>query len=418
MFKKKQPFMPMIKRIFFEENSISQIKEEGHIINNLKNGKFKSICFFRPFDYYTYSFKLQQSNTLNEIPNRVSFLIEEKQKSTILMYPKHKTTHSVIMPNLHAEVASRRTLVACSTIYYSDFKYNIECPVWELPFIMYIKGSYIPPSGNYKCRHPDVWTLKTINSSKVLSTSSLNSLKFDSVNIFNLSKCPIGEYLDYPGAWIKIANVWHFGNTNCYFTLHIGKLEKKCFMNKKVIMIGDSHMQYRAKALRKQRLSLKSTWSTVSYELAYVVNKSVLDAGHNASVILVLNSGHWDFAYLDLAAYISGMIKVFKVIRFTRLFFPNLRLIWIETTAFPEMQEYNSLRSNTVIAAMNDWVNHFMEKNGIPVVPAFEISFPMRSKTIDGSHYFTLFGQDAQRNPKNISVDGAISSVLISHICS
>ena len=48
------------------------------------------------------------------------------------------------------------------------------------------------------------------------------------------------------------------------------------------------------------------------------------------------------------------------------------------------------------MAALNDWTNNLMRSIG--VVPAFQISFPMHSESIDGTHFHELLEQDVIRH--------------------
>ena len=66
---------------------------------------------------------------------------------------------------------------------------------------------------------------------------------------------------------------------------------------------------------------------------------------------------------------------------------------------------------------MNDLVNWNMERIGVPVVKAFDISLPVGFSVRDTRHYHELFGKDVITNKKRISVGGAIISVLVNKMC-
>ena len=191
-------------------------------------------------------------------------------------------------------------------------------------------------------------------------------------------------------------------------------------MKKEIILIGDSHMRERASALRKLH-HLKITYRRSNYPLGvgklilYYLNK----LSNFSSSVIVFNTGHWSLRFIDPISYIVHMWNLTKVIKLSKQH-TSPKVIWKETTALPYNNYHGRWRKNSLIAAMNQWINCNMRSIGVQVVPAFDISFPMRSETQDGTHYSELpgvFFVNGETKRDMVSVGGTITSVLFQQIC-
>ena len=146
-----------------------------------------------------------------------------------------------------------------------------------------------------------------------------------------------------------------------------------------------------------------------------VANTKIIKNSRNP--VVILNAGQRSFAYTDAASYMSDMMETFEILSSLTVKIPTAKFIWVETSAFPHKIFHSRWRVNNFMAAMNEWVNYHMNRIGVEVVPAFDISHHMRDHSKDGCHYFDFLEQDVVLYKEKVSVGGAIISVLINTIC-
>ena len=373
----------------------------------LSKNQSSLLCLFSPHKFFIYSFRFFK--IITNYPVRLSFAIEETPISSV--------SHIIQPANIHASVSTQRTKAVCDTMHFSDGKYYVECPILEPKFLVSFWGTYMPPSVyHYICNRKDNWLLKECNNTyfekQGLMLSTLNYPNLD------LQTCSSHKSVHDNGFWIKIKEIWHYATPYCFYPFRFKHSTKECLQTKRVIMIGDSHMNYRRMALSQYEI-LNSTFIhiTVSSQFAEVLKDDILTLNSSDDVVVVMNTGHWSVRYLDVATYISDMVQSFNTISSILKMNPAPQLIWVEITAMPYNNYHFRARTTAMVAALNDWTNYHMRKLGVDIVPAFNISLPMNEHTRDGAHYKELLEDDAYTKADQVSVGGAIDSVLIHTIC-
>ena len=390
-----------------------------NLVNNIpKIRVVKLLCSLNPFDYFQYS--VEYMGEQHGHPTKLLFVVNEKN----LAAPNNYTLLSnfygpVFWPNIHADINTPRTQAACVTVDYSKGKYSIECPILEAIFTINIVGCYLAPSiYNYKCKKNinDTWAIKTFTNYDVVKNGS--ALKLSETLTLNLKNCTTKDISKSRGFWMKLENVWHWTSGRCVYPFSFNQQKKECLSEKTIFSFGDSHTKYRTWALSMYHImnGTQTTTGVVSHmNKALVAYTKTIENSPNP--VVIFNAGHWSFAYTDAASYMSDFMDTFKILSSLRIKIPSIRLIWVETTAVSPNEYHFRWRTNSFMAAMNDWVNHHMNRIGVEVVHAFDISFPMRMQSKDGSHYFELLEDDVVLHKERVSVGGAIASVLINTIC-
>ena len=366
-----------------------------------------TLCAFSPYRYFNYSFKY--AGIVSERPLKLLFLAEELSLIGL--------ARSFAMPYIHARVTTPRTKAVCDTMDYVNGRYHIECPILEPKFTIEFNGTYMPPSKYfYICSKKDNWLLKKFNETE-LHQQVFAGRKHHFYNL-HIGTCSSFEPLDGISFWIYRNDIWHFATLNCYFGFTFQNVTKKCLGQKRVLMIGDSHIMYRKQALEAHQL-MNATLirSSVPAHTLAQLRSSFNKFKNQSNLVIVLNTGHWAFHHLDTSTYVSDMIGIFREIQYLKLSNPSAHIIWIESSAVSFNTYHVRGKINVVIGAMNDWVNYNMRKLGIDIVPAFDISLPMQEHTKDGAHYLELLEEEVRSNRGKVSVGGAISSVLILKIC-
>ena len=364
-------------------------------------------CSFRPYQHFNYTFHFR--GTLSGPPMKLLFEIEEK------FVGDNRLTD--LLPSIHGNVSTTRTKAVCETMGYADNKYYLQCPLLEPTLTISFWGSYRAPSiDSYVCNKADNWHLQTYTT-RDLENLGLK-VKYMTYPDLPQSVCSVGTSAKSFGFWLRLDSIWHFATLGCYFPFSFNDITRKCLHSKHILMIGDSHMGYRYKAMVRYHLfnaSMEQT--TVASEMVAGIKKHILKITTLSPFVLILNSGHWSLRQLDVATYLSDMTEAFELIQTLKARNPSLHVIWIESTALTYNEYTFRGRITFLVAAMNDWVNFHMRKLGVDIIPAFDISLPMQVQTRDGSHYQELLEEDVLIKKDKVSVGGAIDSVLIHTIC-
>ena len=371
------------------------------------------LCSLNPLLYFNYT--VQSVKMKMGHPTKAVFSVSESRQGTHLNYVVLPYIYGpALWSNVYADVNTPRTRASCVTIDYIKGTYFIECPLLESEFVINITGSYLAPSVHfYRCTQNDTWLIHTYTNHDLKEAG----LVFNGINNLTLSKCTTRD-TKHSGFWIKIENVWHWTSGICFYPLTFDQKKKDCLSTKSVASFGDSHLGYRTLALSRYHI-VNGTHITIG--LASHMNDQLVEyiptMKNSQNLIVVLNSGHWPVVFTDAASYMSEMMNTFDLLSSLKIIIPEVKFIWVETPANPHNRIHARWRANNFIAAMNDWINHHMDRIGVEVIPAYEISHPMRMQTRDVCHYFELFDEDVVQNSEKVSVGGAIASVLINSIC-
>ena len=407
-----------INRNIVPDHTLNEFKEKWfkrNLVNNVSRSVVSLLCALNPFNYFEYS--VQFLGMRSGSPSKALFIIDEKNLST---HPNYVVVPNIYGPvlwsNIYADITTPRTQASCSTTDYIKGRYFIECPLLEYKFNITITGSYLAPSiYAYKCKQNDTWLIKSYTNND-LERSAPGSIS-KAFEHLTLPKCMTNA--DTPGFWIKLEGVWHWATGRCFYPFTFDQKKKECMQKKTIITIGDSHTRYRTAAMKKYLLvnAIHSNSFLASHlNSQLIANTKKIKNSRNP--VVILNAGHWSFAYTDAASYMSDMMETFRLLSSLRAKIPTAKLIWVETTAIPHNEFHARWRVNNFMAAMNEWVNYHMNRIGVDVVHAFDISHAMRMQSKDGCHYFELLEQDVVLYKEKVSVGGAIASVLINTICS
>ena len=398
---------------------LNEFKEKWftrNVVNNVSRSVVSLLCSLNPFNYFKYT--VQFLGIKSGSPSKALFIIDEKNLST---HPNYVVVPNIYGPvlwsNIYADITTPRTQASCSTTDYIKGRYFIECPLLEYKFNIAITGSYLAPSiYDYKCKQNDAWLIKSYTYTD-LETSALGSISKAFENL-TLPKCTTNDFSNTPGFWIKLEGVWHFATRKCFYPFTFDQKKKECLKKKTFITFGDSHTRRRTAAMKKYLLvdaTYINGYLASHVNSLLVANTKIIKNSRNP--VVILNAGHWSFVYTDAASYMSDMMETFEIISSLRVKIPTAKFIWMETTSIPHNEFHGRRRVNNFIVALNEWVNYHMNRIGVEVVPAFDISHHMRDHSMDGCHYFDFLEQDAVLYKDKISVAGAIISVLINTIC-
>ena len=380
---------------------------------HLNSTILRRLCSLNPLQYFNYTVQFLEMKMGH--PPKAVFSVSESRQGTHLNYVVLPYIYGpALWSNVYADVNTPRTRASCVTTDYIKGTYFIECPLLESEYVVKIAGSYLSPSMyRYKCTKNDTWLIQTYTN------YDLKETRLASIGNKNwtLSKCTT-RGKNGPGFWIKIRNVWHWTSGKCFYPFTFDEKKKECLSKKTVFSFGDSHLRYRTWALSRYHI-VNGTHESIG--IASHMNKQLVEyipeMTNSPNPVVILNSGHWAFACTDPASYMSEMIDTFKLLRSLMIKIPAVKFIWVESTALPHNNYHTRWNVNSFIAAMNDWINHHMDRIGVEVIPAHEISHPMRMQAKDGIHYFELLEEDVVQNIEKVSVGGAIASVLINSIC-
>ena len=371
------------------------------------------LCSLNPLQYFNYTVQFVEMKMGH--PTKAVFSVSESRQGTHLNYVVLPYIYGpALWSNVYADVNTPRTRASCVTIDYIKGTYFIECPLLESEFVITITGSYLAPSvHDYKCTNNDTWLIHNYTNHDVKEAGLVSN----GINYPSLSKCTTRD-TKHPGFWIKIENVWHWSTGRCFYPFTFDQKKKECLRKTTVFSLGDSHLRYRTWALSRYHI-VNGTHETIGF--ASHMNDQLVEyipqMKNSPNPVVILNSGHWPYAYTDAASYMSEMMDTFELLSSLMIIIPEVKFIWVETTSLPYNNYHSRWRVTAFIAAMNDWINHHMERIGVEVIPAYEISHPMRMQTRDGIHYFELLEEDVFQNNEKVSVGGAIASVLINSIC-
>ena len=396
---------------------INEFKEPWYT-RNLENEYYNStthwrLCSLDPLQYFKYTVQFVELKM--GYPTKAVFSVSESRQGTHLNYVVLPYIYGpALWSNVYADVNTPRTRASCVTTDYIKGTYFIECPLLESEFVINITGSYLAPSvHNYMCTKNDTWLLHTYTNHDLKEASLVSN----DINYLTLSECTTRD-TKHPGFWIKIKNVWHWTSGRCFYPFTFDQKKKECLSKTTVFSFGDSHLRYRTWALSRYHIvnGTHKTIALASHMKDHLV-ESIPQMKDSPNPIVIFNSGHWPVVYTDAASYMSEMMDIFELLRSLKIIIPAVKFIWVETTALPHNNYHTRWRANNLIAAMNDWINHHMERIGVEIIPAYDISHPMRMQSRDGCHYFELLEEDVVQNSEKVSVGGAIASVLINSIC-
>ena len=369
-------------------------------------------CSLKLAEYFKYSFNAIGIKRRN--PQWISFSVKEriphKQITNSSVYKKVR-----LPTNIHGDVLTSKTKALCEVTDYVRGTYNIDCPVLENNFTVKIYASYLPPSHyRFKCKDADEYLLKVFNYSALNSPSTLKQVQHP--HHLNTTQCSSSVRPKGVGFWVSRGGVWHWSTMTCYFSYSFDTHVRQCLKEKDIVMLGDSHMRNRRHALSKYNiLRAKMILNRLVSELLFNLQKEISGRNISSSTFLILNAGHWSLMFQDIATYMSGIVEVVTYLKTLKEKTDPPKIIWVEMVSRPYNAYHLRWRVNSVMAALNDWVNHLMRNIGVDIVPAFQITLPVRSHTIDGSHYRELLEHNV--NKHHVSGGGAIDAVLIHSIC-
>ena len=408
---RKDEMKQLRRYIYRHYNTSIYVKDFKYI--KLGGNLSRIFCKLRPLHHFKYNSIYHGIKSYN--PIHIEFVVRENTLNGLnrLSGPY---VGRYLLPNIYAEVTTPNTKSNCKANSFIDSKYSIECPLLEPTFNISIYGSFLPPSiYSYKCTHNDTWLLKMYNNMDLNKLSFKYERKFPSV--LNLPKCsPMNIPADL-SFWLKRNGTWHWSTSNCFYSFRFDNHSRKCLREKHILMVGDSLMRNRHRAMQKYNLAKsRFIFTTVPSDMASALKRNTRNMSDPSQQIIVLNSGHWPFRYFDPSYYISDMMAVFDVIKDIKRMNPTPKIIWVEISAMPYFSHFR-WRVNHFIAAMNDWINFHMKRLGVHICPAFQISHPMWSETTDTTHYEELLENDPDHFKDKVSVGGAIISVLVHMIC-
>ena len=378
--------------------------------------KNKSVlhCSLKLAGYFKYSFNVIGIKRRN--PQWISLSVQERTPNKQIT--NRSLYNNIQLPtNIHGDVLTPQTKTVCEVTDYIRGTYNIECPVLENNFTIKIYASYLPPSHyRYKCKDVDEYLLKVFNYNAFNSLSTLKPVQCP--YYLNTPQCSSCVRPKGVGFWVSRGGVWHWSTMTCYFSYSFDMQVRQCLKEKDIVMFGDSHMRFRHQALRKYNISrAKMIFNGLPSELLFNLQKVISRRNISSTTVFILNSGHWSLLFQDIATYMSGIVEVVNYLKTLKEKTDPPKIIWVEIQARPYNEYHLRWRTNSVIAALNDWVNHQMRNIGVDIVPAFQITLPVRSHTIDGSHYHELLEHDVIVNKHRVSGGGAMDAVLIHSIC-
>ena len=248
----------------------------------------------------------------------------DTSKIMISVYETRKAKHSDalkpilglnLLPNIFGKVSTPLTASACDTLSYKEGKYYIECPILESNFTIHIQATYLPPSlHRYECESDENYLLKTFTSTD-LKTLGLHLPKPFSQST-KMPKCSSAAVAKKPGFWIKLNGIWHWSTKQCYQSFRFEESIRQCLKAKNIQVLGDSHMRDRTQAMTTSKI-LNATFSftTVSAELAERLDKFTRDTIPD---VIFFGSGSWSLFSQDISTYLSGMKKVFQLIKISK----------------------------------------------------------------------------------------------------
>lgn len=292
--------------------------------------------------------------------------------------------------------------------------YFIECPIYKSIIEVMVHASYIKMSTfRFECPEKDNYKLTNF----MIENFVFRTGGKDEHIPPDFPECVSNVRVHRPGFWLRVNDVWHYAVRKCYFAFNISNTCYQCLKDKvnRIILMGDSHMKGNWKGLSNYfERKLRFYFTTSSVHLGDTINRirDILPG----DATLLLNSGAWDFSFLDLSSYITGMTYLFKVLRELKSSKPNINIIWFECVAFPYSTSIRRFRINSLIDGANQWVNKYMNELGVKIVHSYDISIPMEAFTQDDSHYYTLMGHEA-KNKSVVNVGGVVTYLALRHMC-
>ena len=369
------------------------------------------VCSYHPSDYFVYHFQYLGIKKMDV--TKIMITVHETRKAN-LSDPLIPILGLGLLSNIFGKVRTPLTASACDTLSYREGKYYIECPILESNFTIQIQATYLPPSRyRYLCKSSEVYLLKTY-SSTVLKPLGLYFPKPFSQST-KKPKCSSAAVSKKYGFWMKLNGIWHWTTKQCYQSFKFDEPIRQCLKAKNILALGDSHMAGRNETLISHQIwNASFLYTTVAAELAERLDNLTRNTTPD---VIVINSGHWSLYHTEISTYLSDMKNVFSVIKSLKARRPSPKIIWVNILPQSNLHMHPRWVHNVIIVALNDWVNHFMNKLGVEIIKAFDIAFPVSSHTIDGAHVFQYVENDVNTHNKTVSVGGAIASILIHTIC-
>ena len=180
-----------------------------------------------------------------------------------------------------------------------------------------------------------------------------------------------------PSFWIKRKTIWHWSSYKCYFHFNSDTELSNCLNKTELMMFGDSHMYYRYLAIKSHfNWDIYCTRETIAAHFLYEHRaRQALLLNVRQPTAVIMNCAQNNLVHAEPLSYISDMMEIFKLINVLKDSKDMLKFIWIETLAVPfSRPKHHRFRENNIIAALNDLVNWNMERIGVPVVKAYDIS--------------------------------------------
>ena len=402
--------MSRLRLFLMNEHKNKQLNR--NLRNDLLDKKQSALmCSFKPFEHFKY--KCSYLKQFECSPPKLLFAVMERRLDTLLPQKGMRYGPSSVS-DVHGDVLSNMTRTVCNVTDFYEGTYYIECPVLENKFTIRMYVSYGPSSiYRYRCKYEDEFLIKEFKDTDLPQVEAWKP----GSHLYHLHTPQCSSHVSPQGFafWVNLGGVWHWSTMICHYSFRFGAKVRHCLRKKNVTMIGDSHMRNRHLSLRKHEI-LNGTFifTCVVSELQAAMTREHFSPGS----VLILNSGHWSLTFVDIATYMSDMkelltyLQSLKMLRDT-----STRIIWLEMPARPFKEWHPRWLTNLIMVALNDWTNNLMRSIGVEVVPAFQISFPMRSKTIDGFHFHELLEEDVFHHNNLVSVGGAIDTVLLHTIC-
>ena len=377
----------------------------------LDKNQSASICSFKSFEHFQY--KCSYLGHLSGSPPKLLFAVRERRLDTLVPQRGMHYGPSAVS-DVHGNVLSHMTRTVCNLSDFSEGTYYMECPVLEKTFSIRLYVSYGPPSiYRYICKYNDEYLIKEFKNTDFPEVEVWTP----GSHLYHLHTPNCSSHVIPQGFtfWVNHRGVWHWSTMTCHYSFQFGAEVRHCLRKKEITMIGDSHMRNRHLSLRKHKIVNGSfIFICVVSELKAAMSSQHFSPGS----VVILNSGHWSLGYLDIATYLSDMKELVSYLKSLKMLTDtSIRIIWLEMAAHPYDVWHARWITNLIVTALNDWTNNLMRSIGVEVVPAYEISFPMYSKTIDGVHCHELLEEDVLHHKNLVSVGGAIDAVLLHTIC-
>ena len=399
------------------QHFVARVNNSNGLNRNLLNRRLNKkqsalICSFKPFKHFKYNIKYLRT-IFKGISSTLLFSVEEIVLNKT--FP-HKAFYygPAVLPNIQGDITTSKTRMVCDVTNFIKGTYSIECPILEKDFKISFYASFLPPSIYYYiCPEKDNYLIKEFKSEQLKPRHFWKASR--SLRYLDTPRCSSDVRPQGLGFWVNRGRVWHWSTVTCHYSFSFDTHVRQCLREKSILMIGDSHMTRRIRAFGKYNLAQPYfRHSTVVAETLDTMKRFLSGRRFSYPLVVVLNSGHWSLHYQDVSSYISDMEEL---IAFLKTKTNTLKIIWLETMARPYNNYHFRWKINPVIAALNDWTNHRMRNIGVEIIPSFQMSLIMRSRTRDGSHFYEFLEQDVILKKNKVSVGGAIDAVIIDRIC-